>query len=1159
MKKLSVRTRCVLGIALIEVVVLFFLTANSLAILETSHSEQLSKRADTLTSLLADAVARPLASSDVDTLNRIATQLLQHKEILAVRVHDSSRLLVNQQQAELPSADTGMVAFTAREDIQLDGKRLGMVELSIDRRDIDAAMREARNQSLKIALIGIVLVALASIFMGRYLFRMLNRLQEGIEQAHQGQFEEIAFKHSDPDTSALMSAFNRLVRSLKRSQEESHDAITESRAMAVLLMQRENWLETVIDNIADAILTVSPEGAIQSCNASGLQMFEADERSLIGRAFTDLSDNDERKAHLLNALQKDSSDTGSLTMIEERLVRRNGEAFLANISLRSTLFNQEPIRIVVIRDQSKMQDIEQKAEASEAIKSAILESSLSAVVAIDIDDGVVEFNPSAERIFGFSRQEVIGKPMAEMIMPKRFRAPHRIGIKRYLESGYAEVFGKRLELVALRKSGEEFPIEMSVTPVHSSNGVLFTAVMDDITARLESTRRLEEARDAANQANEAKSTFLTSMSHEIRTPLNVILGMVNLLQNTELNSLQREYLMSAGNAGHSLLGIINEILDLAKIEAGKMKAKAEPFNPGQLVETAVAMFRQQAWTKGLSLNTFISYRVPAIIENDPIFFRQILVNLVGNAIKFTQKGSVTVVLDIQFEHGMNHLKLSVEDTGEGIEKSKFGHIFEEFSQVHRKSEGSSGTGLGLVICRELSNLMGGDMGFTSELGKGSTFSLSLVIPELSVPAKPNLLQDVNILLLGPDPAWIAAVQRQLADWSVDVQVLDTQDKVDALISEHPEQRYLVFSDDSGLGLLDKTAYRTPQLPEKNVIRRFSVVKDGQSAVSGVLLRHPLTRNALFMAITQSDQNSVAQNAQGVLIQDGAVMPDGAASFSVLLVDDSSSNRIIARAYLEEMGGDVTEAEDGQDCLNQIQQKAFDLILMDMRMPVMGGIEASTILRSEELAPHTPIIALTAHALVEEKENCLSAGMQDFLTKPIDKALLQQRVRYWVTEAETSRREGRAYKISHAEAGTHKSNSFDDSEPVRPATEKDARPPLLKMEYLQQLEADTNANAVRRMLGIFETEVRKRVISIQENVRNDDFEQLENSVHALKSSSLTFGAYRLHTVAKEAEQMCKDNHYEEAILICQDLPALIDLSLKALFEVYPWRDAPLAGE
>jgi PAS domain S-box-containing protein len=363
----------------------------------------------------------------------------------------------------------------------------------------------------------------------------------------------------------------------------------------------------------------------------------------------------------------------------------------------------------------------------EARKDAILRTALDCIISMDERGCVTEWNPAAERTFDYARQEALGRPLAELIIPERMRHAHEAGLARYLAKGDTHLIGKRIELTAVRRNGVEFPVEVAITVTQAGEGRLFTAHLRDITERRRDEEELRKSRDAARAGSQAKSAFVATMSHEIRTPMNAMIGMLELLSYSKLSADQREMLSAARGSSRSLLGLIDDILDFSKIEVGKLELHPEPCSVARLVDGVNATFKHVASEKGLLLTRRIDPALGPAHLIDPSRLRQILANLVSNAIKFTSAGTVSLdVRVLESADDRQRLRFTVQDSGIGMSAETQRRLFEPFQQGESEtSRRYGGTGLGLAISRQLVQLMGGTIQVTSTEGLGTRVAVTL--------------------------------------------------------------------------------------------------------------------------------------------------------------------------------------------------------------------------------------------------------------------------------------------------------------------------------------------------------------------------------------------------------------------------------------------------
>ncbi len=509
------------------------------------------------------------------------------------------------------------------------------------------------------------------------------------------------------------------------------------------------------------------------------------------------------------------------------------------------------------------------SESEERYRS-ITQLALDAIIASDERGRIIDWNRGAETIFGYGREEILGRPI-EVLVPVAFRDRHRSALQGAGKSGEVKLAGKLLEMTGLHKDGHEFPLELSLSSWVSRGRTYFSAVLRDITERKRLAEHLQRAKERAEEASRAKSAFLAAMSHDIRTPMNAILGMGEVLRESGLNPEQNRVLNILTHAGESLLALINDILDLSKIEAGQLQMENVPFDLRELTRGTCHILHQKAETGGLTFQYRLQPDSPRVVVGDPQRLRQILLNLLGNAIKFTKRGGVTLTVE---PVGADHVRFIVSDTGIGIKPENLDRIFNPFQQAEKFiSREFGGSGLGLSICSRLVQAMNSEIEVESEEGRGSLFRFVVRLPRLEkVPA-----------------------ERELAH---------------------------------------------------------------------------VTRT------TERKKESTGPPPERVL--------------NILLVDDAEDNRMVITAFLRKSPCRLVEVSNGEAAVKAYQSEPFDLVLMDMQMPILDGFGATKRIRDWERAqnrPRIPIIALTANAMKEDIEKAETHGCDLHLSKPVRRSHL----------------------------------------------------------------------------------------------------------------------------------------------------------------------------
>jgi len=619
----------------------------------------------------------------------------------------------------------------------------------------------------------------------------------------------------------------------------------------------------------------------------------------------------------------------------------------------------------------------------------IIDTASDGIVVVNEQGIIQEFSPSATRIFGYSAEEVINNNIA-MLMHESFAH-----VAQYTDNTIQELQG-------LHKTGRYFDMDLSLGTAIIGGEHTFTALVRDISVRKEAEREIQLAREKAEDATQAKSDFLANMSHEIRTPMNAIIGMSYLALQTQLNKKQIDYVNKIHLSANALLGIINDILDFSKIEAGKLEIETVPFNLNDTLDNLVNIVTVNSKAKGLELLIDMQPNIPDALVGDSLRLGQILINLVNNAVKFTDQGEIIIrIQQVAQENNEVTLQFSVIDSGIGMTEQQLTKLFQSFSQADASTTRKyGGTGLGLTISKTLSKLMGGEIWAESTFGEGSTFCFTACFTT-TAESKPTLssalinIKALPVLVVDDSPA-AREILHNLCD-SLQFQTDVASSGAEALekiqIAEQQEQPFKVILCDWKMPMMDglqlakeiKQDTRLQHPPKIIMLTAYDHDKLHQQAgdlqLDGCLTK-PVNASALLDATLTAlgNQALTANNSSHKLDLNGSAALQGA---HILLVEDNPINQQIAVELLEIAGLQVSVADNGQIALDKVLSNEFDAVLMDIQMPIMDGYTATTEIRKHPEKANLPIIAMTANAMRGDKEKCLAAGMNDHLPKPID--------------------------------------------------------------------------------------------------------------------------------------------------------------------------------
>ncbi|WP_092384705.1 hybrid sensor histidine kinase/response regulator [Halopseudomonas salegens] len=510
-----------------------------------------------------------------------------------------------------------------------------------------------------------------------------------------------------------------------------------------------------------------------------------------------------------------------------------------------------------------------------------------------------------------------------------------------------------------------------------------------------SNQELKDSREEALTMAEARSAFLANMSHEIRTPINGLLGMLGLALDNEMDEEQRQKLTVAYDSGKVLMALLNDILDLSKFEAGKLQLEQIPFDLGELVEDTLSLMSQHTHKEAVELACQVDPQLPAQLEGDPTRVRQVISNLLSNALKFTARGHVLVSLEWQPKHQPARVCIRVEDTGIGIAPEALESIFSPFTQADRNiSRRFGGTGLGLALCRSLTDAMGGTLRVESRPQQGSVFSVELPLHAIQEASKPKIELSGKILVFNQQQRLQGRILQQLLQhWQLDAEIADYPNP-EHIPQPLPNASYWIIDSPALAESLAQLDSDTPRL----LLCPYRQQLDNSKAATLHLhqqLPSPISRARLLRALRQLRQPRPAVSTS---TQASTTEPSSA---RLLLVEDNAVNQMVAKGMLTRMGFEVIAVEHGQAALEWLQQEHCDLVLMDCNMPVMDGYEASRRIRQLPALKDLPIIALTANALQDDRQRCENAGMNDYLAKPFKREDLQKLLHKWLPDEPTT--------------------------------------------------------------------------------------------------------------------------------------------------------------
>ena len=1028
------------------------------------------------------------------------------------------------------------------------------------------------------------------------------------------------------------------VSARRRAEEALHEVETRQRA--------------IVEAALDCIITHDREGRIIDFNAAAERTFGYSRDEVIGEDMAELlfppraSDHHRANVYRFAFANKEAGLAGH--RLEIPAIRKNGEEFVGEFVLQPLVVGGVTVFAVFLRDVTERSQATEALRCSEERARQIVETAFDAYVAADANGIITEWNAQSEKMFGWPREEVIGKLISAIIVPHRYAEQHERGMRRYRETGETRILNQRLEISAMHLDGHEFPVELTIWPSEVDGTTHFHAFIHDITrrkkaeaeikqsharirrlvesniigimftdfggqiaeandaflnivgysredldaneikwdamtpheyreldnhavAQLKQTGRCEPwekeyfrkdgtripvlvgvailedsetdclcfvldmsaqkraeaeiqaAKEAADEANRAKIAFLANMSHEIRTPMNAIVGMTEILLDDVLSAQQREYLSIIDSSAESLTVLIDDILDYSKIEAGRMELKNKEFRLPDCLAGTLKSLAVPAYKQGLELVCDIRSDVPELVIGDQTRLRQILVNLVGNAIKFTPSGEVVVSVEtLSRTDNEIEIHIVVSDTGIGIPDDRRKIIFGVFEQVDSSmARKFGGTGLGLTICSRLTELMQGRMWLESEEGVGSQFHFTMrleIAAESSADSTSGdlaVIRGMRVLVVDDNASSRHALSEILHRWHMQpTAVSNAETALEALAASvgNDHEFGLILIDahmpgTDGFALVRQLKSRLPEMMPRCIMllssgERSEDVSRCEELGKFAYLLKPINQSELFDVV-------VAVTCGETLISPvpDQSEPTGAESIDplkILLVEDSLYNQKLAVGVLQKRGHHVSVAENGKEAIAAVAREQFDLVLMDIQMPVMDGLEATQVIRNRERQSgrHVPIIAMTAQAMSGDRERCLEVGMDGYLSKPV-----------------------RAAKLCEAIESIAPQQAADSGNDDEMMDDEEANTPFDWSIALGATGGDREL--LREVVGEFLIEYPRLIEQAQTAIRAGDTTTACRAAHTIKGVLRTLGANSAGKRAEEFESLLRSGAFESA--------------------------------
>jgi PAS domain S-box-containing protein len=878
---------------------------------------------------------------------------------------------------------------------------------------------------------------------------------------------------------------------------ERHELLTAEHAVQA---RRTEGLGGVLDATGDAIVTVEESTRrIVSWNLAA--------EHLLGWS--------------LEAIQREGLPPGILSAYrsimvsgertaEVEVTRRDGTPITMEVSF-SRWYDGASARVTAVaRDLTERKQIEHARREAEARVRSIVDGAGYALIATDVQGRIKEFNPAAERLLGYRREDVVDR-LAPELLPDRVELEAHASTLGVTGIGPFEVMiasarqawerGEQVveqEWTYRHRDGSVLPVLMSVSALKNDAGEVtgFLGIASSLARRREVEAAMRRAKELAESTVRVRSEFFARMSHEIRTPMNGVLGMIELVLERELASSQREHIETARGSAMDLLRLIDDILDFSQMEAGKFRLEPAPFRIRQCVGTALRALAGSAHDKGLELSFDVDPDVPDSVTGDAARLRQVVTNLLANAIKFTERGEVAVGLRCKSRDAETaSIEITVRDTGIGISAAAAERLFGSFEQVHAPDGRFGGSGLGLAVSKQIVERMGGDIGVKSTSGVGSTFRVHLELPIAHLPVR------VPMSGVAGRRAWVSvvgkarrtAIARMLEGWGVIVVTSDEEG-----LPRSGRDDLVVMEPEPGSASVQAEALHRSRTPgillvwdrEPRPPQEFSQV---------VYLPKPPTPAALLDALEQILCGKIQQRSSGA-------WPVPNRQLRVLVAEDNSVNRLVFTRMLEQLGHQAEMAHEGHSALSLATSGTYDAILMDVQMPGLDGLEVTRRLRALNIT--TPIIAVSAQASPEDRALCLAAGMNDHVAKPIEPRLLVEAL-----DRATSPRIGGQPRLTLAQVT-----------PIRPPA------PIDRAELLGRFGGDVAV--VNEVLGLLLDSAPSLMDSLRTAVAQRDHVATAAAAHSLRGALATIGAGGAAEIAASLEHAARNGQSLEAAALME---------------------------